>query len=73
MADRGVAGGGAVLMLLVAGILEGGFRQLIANTEARFAIGGAHRPAVGSLFPAPAEAGVRWPGSLTASISSSTE
>lgn len=30
---------GAVLMLFVAAILEGGFRQLIANTPARFAIG----------------------------------
>ncbi len=31
---------GAALMLLVAGILEGGFRQLIQPTEWRFAIGG---------------------------------
>jgi uncharacterized membrane protein SpoIIM required for sporulation len=30
--------GGAVLMLFVAGLIEGGFRQLIANTPARFAI-----------------------------------
>jgi uncharacterized membrane protein SpoIIM required for sporulation len=30
---------GAVLMLFVAAILEGGFRQLVANTPARFAIG----------------------------------
>jgi uncharacterized membrane protein SpoIIM required for sporulation len=32
---------GAVLMFLVAAILEGGFRQLIASTPWRFAIGGA--------------------------------
>jgi uncharacterized membrane protein SpoIIM required for sporulation len=32
---------GAVLMLFVAGILEGGFRQLVQPTEWRFAIGGA--------------------------------
>jgi uncharacterized membrane protein SpoIIM required for sporulation len=31
---------GAVIMLLVAGILEGGFRQLIQSTQWRFAIGG---------------------------------
>ena len=31
-------GGGAVLMLFVAGLIEGGFRQLIGNTEGRFAI-----------------------------------
>ena len=31
--------GGAVLMLFVAGIIEGGFRQLVDNTVARFAIG----------------------------------
>jgi uncharacterized membrane protein SpoIIM required for sporulation len=31
---------GAVLMLLVAAILEGGFRQLVASTPWRFAIGG---------------------------------
>jgi uncharacterized membrane protein SpoIIM required for sporulation len=31
---------GAILMFLVAGILEGGFRQLIASTPWRFAIGG---------------------------------
>jgi uncharacterized membrane protein SpoIIM required for sporulation len=31
---------GAVLMLFVAAILEGGFRQLVASTPARFAIGG---------------------------------
>jgi uncharacterized membrane protein SpoIIM required for sporulation len=30
--------GGAVLMLLVAGLIEGGLRQLIANTPGRFAI-----------------------------------
>jgi uncharacterized membrane protein SpoIIM required for sporulation len=30
---------GAILMLLVAGILEGGFRQLVASTPLRFAIG----------------------------------
>jgi uncharacterized membrane protein SpoIIM required for sporulation len=30
---------GAVLMLFVAAILEGGFRQLVANTPLRFAIG----------------------------------
>jgi len=30
---------GAVLMLFVAAILEGGFRQLVASTPARFAIG----------------------------------
>ena len=30
-------GGGAVLMLFVAGLIEGGFRQLIGNTEGRFA------------------------------------
>ncbi len=30
-------GGGAVLMLFVAGLIEGGFRQLIANTDGRFA------------------------------------
>lgn len=33
-------GGGAVLMLLVAGIIEGGFRQLIGNTTGRFVFGG---------------------------------
>ena len=32
---------GAILMLFVAAILEGGFRQLIQSTAARFAIGGA--------------------------------
>jgi len=31
---------GAMMMLFVAGILEGGFRQLIQPTEWRFAIGG---------------------------------
>ncbi len=31
---------GAVLMLFVAAILEGGFRQLVASTPGRFAIGG---------------------------------
>jgi uncharacterized membrane protein SpoIIM required for sporulation len=31
---------GAVLLLFVAGILEGGFRQLVQSTELRFAIGG---------------------------------
>ncbi|HUH84523.1 MAG TPA: stage II sporulation protein M [Stellaceae bacterium] len=31
---------GAMLLFLVAGILEGGFRQLVANTDMRFAIGG---------------------------------
>jgi uncharacterized membrane protein SpoIIM required for sporulation len=30
---------GAILMLFVAGILEGGFRQLVQSTPARFAIG----------------------------------
>jgi uncharacterized membrane protein SpoIIM required for sporulation len=30
---------GAILMLFVAAILEGGFRQLVANTPLRFAIG----------------------------------
>jgi hypothetical protein len=30
---------GAVLMLFVAAILEGGFRQLVANTPLRFTIG----------------------------------
>ena len=34
-------GGGAVLMLLAAGIIEGGFRQLVGNTWARFAIAAA--------------------------------
>jgi uncharacterized membrane protein SpoIIM required for sporulation len=34
-------GGGAVLMLLVAGIIEGGLRQLVGNTGARFAIAAA--------------------------------
>lgn len=29
---------GAVCMLFIAGILEGGFRQLVSNTEARYAI-----------------------------------
>ena len=37
-AAAGLAGG-AVLMLFVAGIIEGGFRQLIANTPARLAFG----------------------------------
>ncbi len=32
---------GAVMMLFVAGILEGGFRQLVQSTDWRFAIGGA--------------------------------
>lgn len=32
---------GAMFMLVVAAILEGGFRQLIATTEWRFAVGGA--------------------------------
>jgi uncharacterized membrane protein SpoIIM required for sporulation len=32
---------GAVMMLLVAAILEGGFRQLVASTPWRFVIGGA--------------------------------
>jgi uncharacterized membrane protein SpoIIM required for sporulation len=32
-------GVGGILMLFVAGILEGGFRQLVANTALRFAIG----------------------------------
>jgi uncharacterized membrane protein SpoIIM required for sporulation len=32
-------GVGGILMLFVAGILEGGFRQLVANTSLRFAIG----------------------------------
>lgn len=38
---RAAAGlaGGAVLMLFVAGLIEGGFRQLIADTPARLAIG----------------------------------
>jgi uncharacterized membrane protein SpoIIM required for sporulation len=31
--------GGAVLMVFVAGIIEGGMRQLVSNTPARFAIG----------------------------------
>ncbi len=31
-------GGGAVLMLFVAGLIEGGMRQLVANTDGRFAI-----------------------------------
>jgi hypothetical protein len=31
---------GAVMMLFVAGILEGGFRQLVQSTDWRFAIGG---------------------------------
>jgi len=31
---------GAMLLFLVAGILEGGFRQLVQSTELRFAIGG---------------------------------
>jgi uncharacterized membrane protein SpoIIM required for sporulation len=31
---------GAMMMLFVAGILEGGFRQLVQSTEWRFAIGG---------------------------------
>ncbi len=31
-------GGGAVLMLFVAGLIEGGLRQLVANTDGRFAI-----------------------------------
>ncbi|AOO84475.1 hypothetical protein BHK69_14460 [Bosea vaviloviae] len=40
---RAAAGlaGGAVLMLFVAGLIEGGFRQLIADTPARLAIGAA--------------------------------
>lgn len=33
-------GGGAVLMLLVAGIIEGGLRQLVDDTTSRFVIGG---------------------------------
>ncbi|MGD0641037.1 MAG: stage II sporulation protein M [Roseiarcus sp.] len=33
--------GGAVLMLFVAGLIEGGFRQLIANTPGRFAFAAA--------------------------------
>ena len=37
---------GAVLMLFVAAILEGGFRQLVASTPARFAIGGG----IGALW-----------------------
>jgi uncharacterized membrane protein SpoIIM required for sporulation len=32
---------GAMLLFFVAGILEGGFRQLVANTDMRFTIGGA--------------------------------
>lgn len=32
---------GAIFMLLIAGILEGGFRQLITDTPTRYAIGGA--------------------------------
>ena len=31
----------AALLFFVAGILEGGFRQLVQSTELRFAIGGA--------------------------------
>jgi uncharacterized membrane protein SpoIIM required for sporulation len=40
---RAAAGlaGGAVLMLFVAGLIEGGFRQLIANTPGRFAFAAA--------------------------------
>jgi hypothetical protein len=32
---------GGILMLFVAGILEGGFRQLVQSTPLRFAIGWA--------------------------------
>lgn len=39
-AAAGLAGG-AVLMLFVAGLIEGGFRQLIGNTPARLAFGTA--------------------------------
>jgi uncharacterized membrane protein SpoIIM required for sporulation len=39
-------GVGAVLMLFVAAILEGGFRQLVASTPLRFAIGFA----IGALW-----------------------
>lgn len=41
MAGKAAAGlaGGAVLMLFVAGIIEGGLRQLIASTPWRLAIG----------------------------------
>ncbi len=41
---------GAVLMLFVAAILEGGFRQLVASTPWRFAIGGGDRRLVDRLF-----------------------
>ena len=37
---------GAICMLFVAAILEGGFRQLVASTPLRFAIGGA----IGALW-----------------------
>ena len=33
-------GGGAVLMLFIAGLIEGGLRQLVASTEGRFAVAG---------------------------------
>ena len=41
---------GGVLMLFVAGILEGGFRQLVQSTPLRFAIGLGDRRAVAALL-----------------------
>ena len=41
---------GGVLMLFVAGILEGGFRQLVQSTPLRFAIGLGDRRAMGRLL-----------------------
>jgi uncharacterized membrane protein SpoIIM required for sporulation len=38
--EAALIGVGAVMMLFVAAILEGGFRQLVQSTDLRFAIGG---------------------------------
>jgi uncharacterized membrane protein SpoIIM required for sporulation len=38
--EAALIGVGAIIMLFVAAILEGGFRQLVQSTELRFAIGG---------------------------------
>jgi hypothetical protein len=42
--------GGVVVMLFVAGLLEGFGRQLIADTAARYAIGIGDRRPVGAYF-----------------------
>jgi len=48
---------GAVFMFFIAGLIEGGMRQLVADTSARFCHRGAHRSCLVSVFSSRRQAG----------------